>query len=303
MNTEPISTNGERRPPSRRERDRWVEPPPTTANLALAAFALGSVAAAAAQAAGFEPGPGWRWTELLAPVLGCVAAMAALAFRLPLQNVATLSAILWLFSAALLACATASALPFGQRTYSGEIGLLILGKVPLAAAFQWVAIVLASRETARLALMPWRRSRRYGYWVIAAAAVLAAVTDLSWEPIASQARGLWKWQEAAAGAGWYSAPWSNWIGWVISVAVMLAFTTPWMIVKRPGLPSLRPHAPAVWALINLQFIVVNAARGFWLAAAVGLGLTAGVLALAWRGWASEKARMNAALAARPAPQA
>jgi uncharacterized membrane protein len=207
--------------------------------------------------------------------------------------------IVWLFSAAILACAATSGVPFGHRGYNEKIGVLLLGKVPLGTAFWWVAIVLASRETARLVLMPWRRSKQYGYVVIGLAAVLAAFIDLSWEPFATQVRGLWTWQGTEAGANWYSAPWLNSLGWVASVALMLGFTTPWMITKRPGLPSLRPHAAAVWGLVNLHFIVGNAAKGLWVAVLAGVVLTGAVLGLAWVGLSSEKARMDAARAARP----
>jgi hypothetical protein len=144
----------------------------------------------------------------------------------------------------------------------------MLGLVPWPVPFLAVLILLGSRAIARLILLPWRRTRQYGFWLLAAAAVLATVAYLTLDPVARQA-GWWRWRVATAGVAWYGRPWFHFLIAFILTAVVLAAVTPWLIVKRPlpKRPDLRP-AGLLFGLL-LLLVIANVRSGAWWAAGVG----------------------------------
>jgi hypothetical protein len=50
--------------------------------------------------------------------------------------------------------------------------------------FIWAVAVLNSRGVARLILRPWRKTTKYGLWVIGLACVLTVIFDFNLEPFA-----------------------------------------------------------------------------------------------------------------------
>jgi hypothetical protein len=244
----------------------------------LCLFSGVSLLAAGVTAAGLH----WRWLDLAVFSLAALAALAALSHRLPLQNIATIGAIALLFSGIILGCTIVSAFPLGPLRFTDQSGPLMFGKVPVAALFCWLAILASSRETARLILLPWRRRKSYGFGIVAVATALVLITNLNWEPFGGQAKGFWFWGTQGQVIGWYAAPWSSFLGWAVGTVVILGFSTPWFISKRPAASAPRLHAALVWGLLNLQFITGNAAKGLWLAVAAGGVPAAAAAALAWR---------------------
>ena len=247
----------------------------------LQAFLVWSLAATAAVCAGWEPSPRWRWLELVLPVLGCLSALGSLARRLPLQNLLAIGSLILFLSAGLVACGARSHIPFGPIRYAENAGFMLFGQVPLALPFWWAAILVSSRETARLILRPWRHSRSHGFRVVSLAAGLAVVTDLNWEPFAVELRHLWQWDTNAPAFSWYSAPWVNFLGWFVSGLILLGFSTPWFITKRPVHLAPRLDPALIWCALNLHFIAGNAAGGLWPAVLVGGGLSAAAAGLSW----------------------
>jgi len=69
-----------------------------------------------------------------------------------------------------------------------------------------VVTILNSRGVARLILRPWRKTRRYGFWLIGLTAALALVFDLGLEPFATRVKSYWLWSPTKLGLSWYGAP-------------------------------------------------------------------------------------------------
>ncbi len=248
----------------------------------LGVFLAWSLAATWAVCAGWQPPPEWRWIEIVLPVLASLAALGALARRLPLQNRAAIGGLILVLSAGILACGAVSQLPFGPRRYDAEHGFLAFRNLPLALPFWWVAILVSSRETARLILRPWRFSPDYGLRVVGLAATLAVVVDLNWEPFATRVQHLWHWETAAGVLAWYSAPWVNFLGWLVSGLFLLGFAAPWFISKRPVHLAPRLDAALIWCALSLHFVAGNAAARLWPAVIIGGGLVVVTGWLAWR---------------------
>lgn len=247
-------------------------------------FVGGVIASLALLHAGYEPPEQWRWTEMVLPLLAVLAALTQLARRVPAQNTVLIAAIMVLFSGAIVLCDAASGVPFGVIYFTEKAAPKMFGQVPLWLPLWWVAILVNSRETARLVMQPWRRNRNYGLWLVGVAAGLAVVVDLGWEPFAVQVKQFWTWRTLEHVPDWYSAPWVNFLGWLVTALVTLSFCTPWFMSKRPVRQPVRFRPAVVWGLLNLYHLAGSALRGLWLAVMVGLVLSAGVLLLAWRGF-------------------
>jgi uncharacterized membrane protein len=257
--------------------------PPTGARWAFRILLAGFVAAAGLEVAGLFPAAPGRWLELAVPVLAAGAALANLATRLPLQNVTAVALLVFLFSSALLACTTACGIPFGSLWFTDESGPRLLGKLPWAMPCWWVAILVSSRETARLLLRRWHRRRNYGLLLAGLAALLAVVTDLGREPYGAVVKCQWLWTSPARLACWYTAPWTNFVGWLVSGAVILGLCTPWFISKQPVRPRPSLESAELWAFLNLGFLAGNARHGLWAAVVLGGVLTGAVGLLTWCG--------------------
>jgi uncharacterized membrane protein len=225
----------------------------------------------------------WSWLNMGMPVLAAVAALAGLSCRLPLQNAAAIGGIILLLSGALLTCTTVSGFPFGALQFADKTGPKLFGRLPVAMPFWWVAILVSSRETARLMLRPWRRSRNYGFAVVALAAFLVALADLGLEPFGVLVTGQWRWTVGRTAFSWYVAPWMNFAGWIASAALILGFCAPWFISKRPAGRPPGLGSAMVWLGLNLCFLVASAWHGLWAAVLVGAVLTGLVFFLARRG--------------------
>lgn len=215
--------------------------------------------------------------------LALAATMLALARTLPVQNVLTVTALIILFSAGADLLNANFRIPFGARAYTGALGLEFFG-LPWPVPLIWAAAILNSRGVARLILRPWRKTSKYGLWVIGLTAVLTMVFDAALEPFATRANVWWIWTMPASVPAWQSAPWCNFLAWAVVTLLILAFVTPWLINKQPRARSSPPdyHPFCLWLLLNLLPVIGDAAHRLWLPAAVGLILTATVTTFALR---------------------
>jgi hypothetical protein len=166
-----------------------------------------------------------------------------LARRLPGQNVAAVAAVAGLSGAALEWMNAAVGLPFGPRRLAGEFAAYPAAGVAVSAA-AWFSLVLMCRGVARLALRGARKVPGYGLWVLALAALLAAVV-MTLADGAAQLDGLWRWDAGRAPA-WRTIPWAAPCAWFAILLLVLAFSAPWLLNKRPVVQPTDWHPLVVW---------------------------------------------------------
>jgi uncharacterized membrane protein len=119
-------------------------------------------------------------------------------------------------------------------------------------------------------MRPWRKTSHDGFRVIGLACLLGVLFDAALEPFATRVKHLWYWQTPAAVLNWYSAPWTNFLGWLVTALGILGFTTPWLINKQPLKQPTDYHPLAVWLLLNFYFTTGSALQQLWPAVAFSL---------------------------------
>lgn len=224
-----------------------------------------------------------HWLEGGLLILGVVATLVASARRLSAQNVAMVAVVVGLGSALVTLLSAKTDIPFGPRAYTERFGARLFGVMPWPAPLVWICVLLNSRAVARLILRPWRKTERYGLWLIGLAAALAVVTDLALEPYAAQVQHYWIWQTVGASLHWQPAPLVNFLGWLVTAVVLLVLAAPWLINKRPV-----KHPPdflslALWLMLNLYLVAALLTHGFPVTAVISATLCVGVGLFAVRG--------------------
>ena len=208
----------------------------------------------------------WRWAEALLPVAAVATTLAALARRLPAQNILLAASLIALIGGAVQTLGATTGIPFGAYTYTDKIGQQIFDLLPWPMPCLWVVVILNARGIARLVLRPWRKTRNYGFQVIGLTCILAVVFDLALEPFASKVSRYWIWQTPENVLAWHTAPWANFLGWLMTTLLILVVVTPWLINKKPTRrpPDLYPLI--VWWGLNLIPAIGAAMHGLWSAA-------------------------------------
>lgn len=283
---EPTPTPLEQSTPPATPRLAWGLPSPHAEPVHRAAFVawlcltLGEVVAGMT---GLRLSPGWSWVHGLYLVLTAFTMLAALARWLPVQNVVACGLVLVLTSAVALALSVKQGFPFGRFEFTDALGPRLLEALAWPVPFLWVAVLLASRQTAKVILQPWRRSKPYGWWLLGTATALAAVQTLALEPFGHRVMGWWVWPKTTATVTWYGAPLLMVVGAVLLAVALLVLAGPWLISKRPTgrVPDFEP----VWVWLGLMvwWTVGNLRTGLWLAAGVALVAGGVTLWAAWRG--------------------
>ena len=149
--------------------------------------------------------------------------------------------------------------------------------------FIWIVALLNSRGVARLILRPWRKLRVYGFWLIGLTTILTVLFDLGLEPFATRFQHYWLWRPTKLPIDWYGAPLSNFLGWIVTALLALAFATPSLINKKPAKSAPDYHPLIVWIAANLLFIVAALSLHFWPAAALSGIVCIAVVPFAVRG--------------------
>jgi uncharacterized membrane protein len=205
-----------------------------------------------------------RWPDGLLLVLTTAALVASLIGQLPGQNVMLASLIIAFIAGAVQSLGALTAIPFGPFVYTERFGQQLFYPMPWAVPFVWIAIILASRGTARQILRPWRKTRNYGFWLIGLTTALVVLLDLGLEPFATQVKHYWSWNPTKLKFDWYGAPIVNSFGWAVTTLLILAFATPSLINKKPAPPPPPGYAPLlVWLLLNLLFATGAAVHHLW----------------------------------------
>lgn len=227
------------------------------------------------------PAPGvWHASAL---IIAVVTTLASLSGRLPLQNVLLASFIIGVISGGIELLSATTGLPFGPVVYSRDAGPQLFNSLPWAIPLIWIVALLNSRGVARLILRPWRKLRVYGFWLIGLTTILAVLFDCGLEPFATRFQHYWLWRPTKLPIDWYGAPLSNFLGWLVTALLALAFATPSLINKKPAKSAPNYHPLIVWIALNIHFIAAAVSLHFWLAAAVSGIASIAVIPFAIRG--------------------
>ncbi len=216
-------------------------------------------------------------------LLAAAAAVLNLARTLPAQNVIAAAVLIALMSGIAEIINARLHIPFGARTYTDALGPQLLG-LPCVVPFIWIAAILNSRGVARLILRPWRKTSKYGLWVIGLTCALTVIFDFNLEPFAAAANSWWIWQMPKSVPAWQTTPWVNFLAWTVVTLLILVIITPWLINKQQRSRSAPPdfHPLLLWLLLNLLPAAGDAAHRLWLPAVLALILTGTVTTSAVR---------------------
>ncbi len=208
-----------------------------------------------------------RWPDGLLLVLTAAVLIASLARHLPGQNVMLVSIIIAVIGGAAQYLGALTGIPFGPYVYTENIGQHLFGSLPWAVPVVWVVVVLASRGVARLILRPWRKTQTYGFRLMGLITLLVVLFDVGLEAYATRVQRYWFWNPSKS--DWYNTHWYNFLGWAVTVLLILAFATPFLINKRPMAPPPPDYYPlVVWLLLMLLFATGVALNQLWPALAV-----------------------------------
>jgi uncharacterized membrane protein len=228
--------------------------------------------------------PGANWPQTFFPLLAFAATLIALSRALPAQNVFAATAVIVVIASSAEIISAITGVPFGARTYTDDFGPRIFGLLPWPMPFIWVVAVLNSRGVARLILRPWRKTTKYGLWVIAFTCLLTVTFDFNLEPFAGDANSWWIWRMPKSVPAWHHAPCVNFLAWAVVTLLILAFATPWLINKQRTRSSPPDYHPLIlWLIINLLPAVGDATQQLWLPAALATALAVIVSTFALRG--------------------
>ncbi|HEX4343837.1 MAG TPA: carotenoid biosynthesis protein [Verrucomicrobiae bacterium] len=191
-----------------------------------------------------------------------VTTLFAMSRHLPLQNVLLATAIIAVIGSVVTWVGLKTSVPFGPFIY-GEQMQPRVGGLPLVIPFIWVIAVLNSRGVARLVLRPWRKTRKYGYWVIGFTIVICVMLDMGWEIFLGPVKHYVLWGQTRLAFSWNGVPLINFLGWILTLLLMLAFSTPVMINKRRTRSNPDYHPLIVWVLLNALFALGAGRDHMW----------------------------------------
>lgn len=248
------------------------------ARLALLGLFLVAIAALIAQV--FVPLPAPCIWQTAALILAVASTLTSLTRQLPAQNVLLAAVIIGVISGGIHLLGSITGIPFGPVVYSNQAGPLLFNSLSWIIPFLWIVALLNSRGVARLVMRPWRKLRIYGYWMIGLTTVLTLLLDLGLEPFATRHQHYWLWQPTKLTIDWYGAPLSNFLGWLVTALLALAFATPSLMKKQPGKSGPDYHPLIVWTALNALFIAAAISQHFWPAAVVSAVATLAVIPFA-----------------------
>ena len=226
-------------------------------------------------------------SPLLYPTLVSLAALSSMAAwtrQLPVQSVVTVAVITALIGGLAHYLSGKFSLPFGPILFKPSMSLAALGFMPLTMPLLWIVIVFNARGTMRLALRPWRKTKKYGWWLLGLTSFVAVLFDFALEPFATRVKHLWSWEPTKIPLNWQGASPLNFLGWFFVTLFILAFITPWLVKKTPDRAKGPDYHPLAILLGSLLLFAVGCARaGLWLPVGVDAAIAAVILISAVRG--------------------
>jgi len=249
----------------------------------LGLFLIAILFAIAQASGGLRSGINEGLLDGIVVLLALASTVVSLAGQLPAQNVALAATIVAGMGGMIHVIGALTGIPFGPVTYGAETGFKLVGGLPWFMPLLWVVVILNARGVSRLILRPWRKLRVYGYWLIALTAVLTLVFVLGLEPFATRARHYWFWQATKLPVDWYGAPLSDFLGWAVAALLILAFSTPALMKKRPSKSYPEYHPLIVWTSIEILFIASSFSQHLTTAAAASAIACVAIIPFAVRG--------------------
>ncbi len=201
-----------------------------------------------------------------------VATLLGLALGWPARRIIATLAGVMAFAWLVEAVGQATGLPFGAYAYTPALQPQ-LGGVPLLIPLAWMMMLAPAWAVTESILHPLRSRLGRGYWP--AFAALAGLAFTAWDLYLDPqmvARGLWAWENPK---GYFGIPWSNYLGWWVSAALVTG------LVRPGGMPRF-----PLFVIYALTWVFQAVGLGiFWgqsgpaLAGFAGMGVFA---LLAWR---------------------
>ena len=226
------------------------------------------------------------WPEAVMVLTATLATLVSCSRRLPAQNVMLAAGVIGLMGGTVHVVGAATAIPFGPFSYTDSAGPRIFGTLAWPIPFVWIIVILNSRDVARLILRPWRKLRSYGFWLMGITVALAVLFDAALEPFAASVKRYWLWHPTRLPLTWGGAPVTNFLGWLVTALLTLAFATPALIDKRQQRSTNRPpdyHPLVVWLLAVTLFGVGAATHHLWPAVIYCVAASLAVTVFAIRG--------------------
>jgi uncharacterized membrane protein len=205
------------------------------------------------------------WLLALVLFAAALTTLVSQSRQLPTQNVLLAATIIAAMTGVGQALGALTGIPFGPYFYTDAAGPKIFNVLPWSVPVIWIIVLLNARGVARLILRPWRKSRLYGFRLIGVTAALAVVFDLGLEPFASQVNHFWVWQPTKLALLWHGTPPSNFLGWLMTALLVLAFATTVMINKSHQKYPSDYHPLIMWLVLNLLFATATATHQLWVA--------------------------------------
>jgi uncharacterized membrane protein len=233
------------------------------------------------------PGP-TGWAEALLLVLATVATLVGITRTQPATRVGIAAVLIAAIGSLAHGLGAATSIPFGPFSYGDSIGPRLFGVLAWPVPFLWLVVTLNARGVARMMLRPWRKTRRYGFWVIGVATVLTMLFQLGLDPLVSRVNGYWIWLPTKFAFTWHGMPWTNLLGWGLAALVGFAFATPFLVNQEARRPKRSPnYQPLItWVLALIWFGAVAARHQLWsaLIACLLLAMVSSLFALRGARW-------------------
>jgi uncharacterized membrane protein len=217
------------------------------------------------------------WPEAVLVLTTALATVASLSRALPGQKVLLATVVIGLLGGLAHGIGAKTAYPFGPFAYQETAGPKFFNALAWPLPLIWIIAILNARGVARLILRPWRKLKNYAFWLIGLTASLVMLFDLALEPFAAYVNHFWLWQLTKFPFTWYRAPIVNFLGWVLTALLILAFTTP-ALTKKPARSKKNTtdyHPLIVWLLALTLFATSALRNQLW--AAAGLCVLTGIV--------------------------
>ena len=193
---------------------------------------------------------GRNWPDGSLLLLATGTTLASLSRQLPAQNVILAAVLIGAAGGGAEILGVVLGVPFGPLVFHPQNGgRLMFNLLPWSVPLIWVTVILTARGVARLMLRRYRPNRNYGFWLMGVTVFLVIVFELSLEPYATGVKHYWSWKATRLYSDWYTTPWTNFLGWMVTTGLILLFVTPALINKSPV-----KHPPAFQPLIVWEIL-------------------------------------------------
>jgi len=243
--------------------------------------------------------PAAQWPEGCLMLLGVATVLVSLARSLPAQNLVGVCAITGVISGAAHWLSATAAVPFGPYAYSRNAGQSLVDPLPASIPVLWILAVLAARGAAKSSLRRWRTAPQYGYWLLGLTLALIIWFDVTLEPFATVIKGYWIWAATKLPITWFGAPVVNFLGWLLTAGLIVAFATPFLLSKKPAPAAPEYLSGVVWCVLELSLANACAAHRLWLPCAIAAFGAVAVGGFSWWSWLATSSRRPSGIKVQP----